>query len=125
MSDRHTSNIFLTQLPDDPYGDFGRKTVTVNRHTQPLLRMHPSLSSESKEASHVTLNDCRLPTEEERQAYQLRRTMGLRDHQIATMLHTRRETVNRRIRRYCDKVKALSLLCPSASCELLERLATA
>lgn len=124
MSDRHTSNIFLTQLPDDPYGDFGRKTVTANRHTQPLIRMHPSLSSDFKEASHVTPADCRLPNDEERQAWQLRKTMGLKDSQIADMLRTTRETVNRRISRYRSKVKALSLLCPSASCELLERLAT-
>lgn len=128
MSDRHTSKIFLTRFESSPYDGSGRQSVTSDRHTQPLLQMGAVFPNAvlpiAPEVPHVSLNDCRLPTDRERQAFQLRRTMGLRDRQIAHMLRTSRETVNRRISRYQSKVKALSLLCPSASCELLARLAT-
>ncbi|CAN5389191.1 hypothetical protein BH09PLA1_BH09PLA1_26000 [soil metagenome] len=62
-----------------------------------------------------------LPTDDEKQAYNLRTKQGLSDSQIADVLNVARETVNRRIRRFELKLKQLRRACAAGnSCTLLE-----
>jgi DNA-directed RNA polymerase specialized sigma24 family protein len=61
-----------------------------------------------------------LPTPAERQAYNLRSKQGLSDAQIAELLRCARETVNRRINRFENKVNRIRVACASGQCTLLE-----